>query len=461
MARDIAKAVQIKPVLVAPTRHPIKAASLLYNAPSYVLRGPIYLVFIILLVGIIYAFIAKQDQIVIAPLALEKASVTVEAIGGGMVTSIQAKENNPISFGDPLVTVQEQFRLSMSPEQELLDKQMFELKDKYSSTKDEYDHNINQLKLKLKDIETGGQAGKLAAENRILQLREQLTTAERARERQAERLSLALTQFNRKETLFKQRDITITEYERAQESKNEAEKAVDDAKARIEEIKISLQTAQEEVRKLTQLSNKEQIDDEIKQLEERRERELKRLDERITELEKKRQTGKELVEFVEYDKNFAKYKSDFDGLITKVHVKSGQIVAAGAPLVTFIKSTSVLEGHAFVENKDIGHLKGGQEVKIKYFAYPYQEYGIHEGEIVEIATTPSGLPGKESKYLLTIALREHTISKRGKAKTGKEGKPKELDMGLEGIAEIKTGEKRFIEILFSPISTFFTGEEES
>jgi hemolysin D len=71
------------------------------------------------------------------------------------------------------------------------------------------------------------------------------------------------------------------------------------------------------------------------------------------------------------------------------------------------------------------------------------------------------LPGKESKYLLTIALREHTISKRGKAKTGKEGKPKELDMGLEGIAEIKTGEKRFIEILFSPISTFFVGEEES
>jgi hemolysin D len=83
MARDTAKAVQIKPVLVAPTRHPIKAASLLYNAPSYVLRGPIYLVFIILLVGIIYAFIAKQDQIVMAPLALEKASVTVEAIGGG------------------------------------------------------------------------------------------------------------------------------------------------------------------------------------------------------------------------------------------------------------------------------------------------------------------------------------------------------------------------------------------
>jgi multidrug resistance efflux pump len=458
MARDIAKAVQIKPVLVAPTRHPIKAASLLYNAPSYVLRGPIYLVFVILLMGIIYAFIAKQDQIVMAPLALEKDSVTIEAVGGGLVFSTEARENSLVNYGDPLVTVQEQLSVSRTPEQDRLESELFDLRDKAENAKDEYEHQEQQLKLKADNLNTGDVTGLQAAKNRISQLAVQLTSARRARDRQAERLKLAQENLRRNEPLYQQRDITITQYQQIKEAVNEAQKALDDAEARIHETDIALQTAKADQKKLEQLNNADQIKNELYQLKDRYTREQARLNKRIKELEDKLRAGV-LVECVEYAGKDAKYTSCYDGLITKVHIKKGEIVSPGAPLVTLIKNTSVLEGHAFVENKDIGHLKRGQEVKIKYFAYPYQEYGIHEGEIVEIATTPSGLPGKESKYQLTIALRDHTIRKGGKAKTGKEGKP--LDVGLEGIAEIKTGAKRFIEILFSPISTFFAGEEES
>jgi hemolysin D len=89
---------------------------------------------------------------------------------------------------------------------------------------------------------------------------------------------------------------------------------------------------------------------------------------------------------------------------------------------------------------------------MKYFAYPYQEYAIAEDVISSIATTPSGLPGKESQYLVKVALQSHTIHKRG-------GRPKALEIRLEGLAELKTGERRFIEILFSPISTFLAPEE--
>lgn len=40
------------------------------------------------------------------------------------------------------------------------------------------------------------------------------------------------------------------------------------------------------------------------------------------------------------------------------------------------------------------------------------------------------------------------------------GVEKPLEIGLEGLAEIKTGEKRFIEILFAPASKFFQPKEE-
>ena len=39
--------------------------------------------------------------------------------------------------------------------------------------------------------------------------------------------------------------------------------------------------------------------------------------------------------------------------------------------------------------------------------------------------------------------------------TGPNGVTRSLEIGIEGFAQIKTGEKRFLEILFAPSSRFF------
>jgi hypothetical protein len=39
-------------------------------------------------------------------------------------------------------------------------------------------------------------------------------------------------------------------------------------------------------------------------------------------------------------------------------------------------------------------------------------------------------------------------------------KRRNLEIGLEGSAEILTGSKRLIEVMFSPVSKFFENEEE-
>ena len=57
-------------------------------------------------------------------------------------------------------------------------------------------------------------------------------------------------------------------------------------------------------------------------------------------------------------------------------------------------------------------------------------------------------------YVVTVALSTEQIAKRGE-------KPKNLEIGLEGIAEIKTGSKRMIEMLFSPVSRFFEGGDDA
>ena len=139
--------------------------------------------------------------------------------------------------------------------------------------------------------------------------------------------------------------------------------------------------------------------------------------------------------------------------MTQVHVKKGQMIDPGTPIVTIVKDTALLEGHALVMNKDIGKIKIGQMAQIKYFAYPYQEYGIPIGIIKEICKKPKEAGGNASVYVVKVALDKEFISPIGSHREHP------LELGLEGVVEIKTGEKRWIELVFTPISKFFTQEE--
>lgn len=280
-------------LLATPTRHPIKAARLLYSPPPLMLRLPIYSVFIVLLSGAVYSYFAKKDVVVAAPLVLKKDSFTIYANRDGFVSRIIAHENDYVGAGERLAIVQV--------------------------------------------MPTGAPV-------------------------QTERLPQS------------------------------------DTERRLGNAETTIENFQDPARALFE------------------------------------------------------YVSVFDGTVIQEHVQRGQFVMAGAPLITLVKESAALEGYAFIDNKDIGSLSRGQIVKIKYFAYPYQEYGIAIGRIADIASTPSGLPGKESKYLIRVALQSETIAPP-------KGSARPLEMGLEGTAEIKTGEKRLIEFLFSPLAQFLGGSQ--
>lgn len=474
-------AVKVEQTLVAPIKHTLKASRLLYTAPSWMLHGSIYLVFIIVFSALIYSFWAKKDTLVVAPLILERESTTVETIGSGMVYDILIQEGQFITAGDPLIKVQEQTRISMNAEQTSFKSKLDNLQKEYDKTDDEYTHKISQIELDIHNLTTSSGTQIEALKGKIEQIKEQIETtkrskvtaqrslksAKRAKDGKVKDHKLAAKQLKRTKALYENRDITVTEYERAVEKERKAASQVLDAEARISDVqtkindadasmakvKISLQTAKGELSKQLDLSNKEKLEKELSQLQHRKQRDLKRLQEQIDGVKHKIKESENLVAGVKFGENLTEYSSQFTGLVTDVHVKKGEMVSPGNPLATIVRDSAVLEARAIVENKDIGNLKRGQKMQIKYFAYPYQEWGIHEGLISYIATKPGGVDGQESKYIVRAALESEHIEAMGR-------KPRKLEIGLEGTAEIKTGEKRFIELIFSPVSRFFIQEEE-
>jgi membrane fusion protein len=49
---------------------------------------------------------------------------------------------------------------------------------------------------------------------------------------------------------------------------------------------------------------------------------------------------------------------------------------------------SELEAHLFAQSKDAGFVREGQQVFLRYSAYPYQKFGHYRAKVVEVARTP-------------------------------------------------------------------------
>ena len=83
MAENTSSAVKVEHYMTAPTKHTLKSASLLFTPPSWILRGPIHVIFVIAFVALLYSFWATIDQLVSAPLLLQREANTVQSVGAG------------------------------------------------------------------------------------------------------------------------------------------------------------------------------------------------------------------------------------------------------------------------------------------------------------------------------------------------------------------------------------------
>ncbi len=439
-------AVQIEHAILTPVRHPIKAARLLYSAPSWVLAGPIYLITLITLASFAYSFWAVKDELVLAPLALERDSNTIEATGVGMVSRIRVKEGDSVqALVDTLLEVRKT-KVTAETEAESLQAKKEEIQDERTSQEKEYVHKKEQLELTLKQTE---ESLLNLTKDRTL-LSKQLEDGRRNIRYLEKKVNQAKRELREETALFKSRDITKAEYDRARNKVDDLEKSLQDAKANTAKTRISLEALREDRIEADIV----QVKNELEQHESRHQQREKRFAERLADIQDKLDRGDDFNVGIKEEGETTRYASKVSGVVTKIHVKPGHMVAVGAPLVTVIKDTAVIQGRALVQNKDIGRMHEGDTVQIKYFAYPYQEYGIPTGRISYIAKKPGDVEGQKSLYVVRVDLDSYTISKMGSKKK------RPLEVGLEGTAEIKTGQKRLIELLFTPISKFFTQEEE-
>ena len=138
------------------------------------------------------------------------------------------------------------------------------------------------------------------------------------------------------------------------------------------------------------------------------------------------------------------------GVVTNVAVNRGQSVAADAPLATVLPKGSGMHVELLVPTRAIGFLKPGQEVVLRYDAFPYERFGQYRGRITEIGRNvwTSGervgpLSAREPVYRVDVALERQTVSALGQELPLRPGMMVNADLLLE--------RRTLLEWIFEPV----------
>ena len=138
------------------------------------------------------------------------------------------------------------------------------------------------------------------------------------------------------------------------------------------------------------------------------------------------------------------------GEVTSLLVNSGMMANTNQPIMTILPVEASLEAVLYVPTRAYGFVSTGQQTRIRYQAFPYQRFGIYEGDITEVSKAVI-LPNEAS---LPVSFQEPvyqvvvTLKKQGAMAYGVTV-PLQAGMLLE--ADIMVDKRSLFEWLLEPI----------
>lgn len=138
--------------------------------------------------------------------------------------------------------------------------------------------------------------------------------------------------------------------------------------------------------------------------------------------------------------------SPADGTVQQLTLHTiGGVVEPARTLMVIVPSRDDIEVEAHILNKDIGFVREGQTAAVKIEAFPFTRYGTVPGKVVSLSRDAVPDPKLGSTYTARLRLNQSFIVV--------DGKPVTLTSGLGITADIRTGSRRIMSWLLSPIQT--------
>jgi len=183
------------------------------------------------------------------------------------------------------------------------------------------------------------------------------------------------------------------------------------------------------------------------------EEQLKELQTQITTLKAEISQSKSQIQSWEFQLGQRVLRAPVSGTIFQLPIqRTGAVVQPTTLIAEIAPKNASLILRAQMATSESGALREGMPVKMKFDAYPFQDYGIVEGKVSQISPTSKVTEtnqGQIATFDLEIELKQ-TCIKTSKGCTG-------LSPGQTATAEVIVRQRRIIDFILDPFKKLQKG----
>jgi hemolysin D len=439
------------------------ALEMLETPPSPAGRASALLICLFFSLALVWAWFGKIDIVAtatgkIVPSGLSK---TIQPLEAGVVKAIHVQDGQEVKAGDTLIEIdstisqaeQDRLKNEMITEQleaarltaalKISDNPLADFIAPEGSTQAQIDQAKSQLVSQVQEIKS-----KLAGlDSQISQNEGNMAAVQATIDGLNKTIPIAAQRFNMYTTAAKGGAVSKADMLDAQKDLVDQQQKLREQNGRLTEATGSLNSYK---------GQRQEAESDFKQ---------KTLDLLAQAQQKANSSHDQLVQATEKNREQT-LTAPVDGTVQQLAIHTvGGVVTPAQALMTVVPTDSKIEIQAEVSNRDIGFVHEGQDVEVKVDTFNFTKYGLIHGKITSLsqdaitqqkppmspedqkksgAENESSEPkGQELVYMAQVAL--------DKTQMQIDDRLVNLSPGMAVTVEIKTGTRRVIEYLLSPI----------
>lgn len=405
---------------------------LVETLPRVWTRGLLYFLTVFIGIALPWAMFSKVDETGKARGRLEPQSkvYTVEAPVMGTVAEVLVEENQSVTAQQPLLTL----------ESKPVETELEQARTKIEGQRSE----LGQLKVLKNQLLLTLNAQKQQNETQLMEKQAQI--AQIRHNIQHLQIFLSLV-----EEAYHKAQNEMQRYSQAREQGIISEIQVVEQEDLVRERKGSLQQAQSDLEQ-AQLRLQEQEKNYQSSIHSgniavlRNKEQLEEIETQILTLTSQIEESQSQIDALNYQLGQRIIKAPANGVVFQLlEQKTGSVIEPGSLVAEIAPEQASLIVKAQMPSSESGFLKRGMPVKLKFDAYPFQDYGVIEGQIVEISPSTKIVDteaGKIEAYELEIELEQNYILARNKRIS--------LKPGQKVTAEVIIRQRHLIDFVLDP-----------
>lgn len=402
-------------------------------------RGILYLMLAFTVIILPWAALSQVDEVGTAQGRLEPKGNTIrlDAPVAGTVSAIQVKEGQSIQQGQPLMELQSDVVNADLLQAQAKLEGLLNRQTQLTAIKAQLESSLSTARQQVQAQVASQQATidkaqkQQSAFQESLGLIRDIQAKDRARVSQLSKLS-------------EQGAIARSQVEDAERIAIQNDQQFQKAQTDIQQAEAEVQKQGKEYQRILR-DGELSISDKTKQ--------VKELQSQIIDAESEAGQTRSLIKSLQYQRQQRVLYAPASGTLFQLLIlHPGAVVQPGQTIAQIAPQTARLVLRARMDNKQTGFLKVGLPAKVKFDAYPFQDYGILPGRMSWIAPTsslpaptgaPTATPGNTaSSFEVEIELAQSFIQAQGKAIA--------LKAGQTATAEVIVRQRRVIDLFLDP-----------